>query len=133
MRYLPCWKQIGITKERYQELQYFCRQYPYWKLEANSQLGIKAIWNDGMPHGNKKRDPVAAAAVRREKVLAKMALVEECARTINDGEWYAAIMQNVCYGKSFDHMDHTLMPTSDRNAYFKQRRLFFELLDQRKD
>ena len=133
MRYLPCWKQIGITKERYQELMYFCRQYPDWKLEANSQLGIKAIRNDGLPHGNRMRDPVAAAAERREKTLAKIALVEECARTVGDGEWYAAIMQNVCYGKAWTKIDTSIMPTSTANEYFKQRRLFFELLDQKKD
>ncbi len=133
MRYVPCWKQIGITKERYQELLYFCKQYPDWKQEANSQLGIKAIKNDGMPHGNKKGDPVAVAVMKREKLLAKMALVEECARAISGGEWYTAIMQNVCYGKAFEMLDITLMPTSNRNDYFKQRRLFFELLDQKKD
>ena len=38
MRYWPCWKQIGITQERYRELYYFCRQYPTWKTEANSLL-----------------------------------------------------------------------------------------------
>lgn len=132
MRYVPCWKQIGITQDRYQELLYFCRQYPNWKQEANSQLGIRAIRNDGMPHGNKKRDPVAAAAEKREKLLAKMALVEECARAISGGAWYEAIIQQVCYGKALEKIDITLIPTANRNAYFKQRRLFFELLEQKK-
>ena len=133
MRYVPCWKQIGITKERYQELIYFCRQYLSWRREANSLLGIRAIINDGMPHGNKTRDPVAASAAKREKLLAKMALVEECAKSISDGAWYAAMMQHVCYGKTYDQIDITLMPTSNRNEFYKQRRLFIELLDQKKD
>ena len=133
MRYLPCWKQIGITKERYQELLNFCRQYPSWKSEADSFLGAKAIRNDGMPHGNRKGDPVALAAEKRESLLAKMALVEECAKTISDGNWYTTIMQNVCYGVAYDKLDITLMPTSNRNDFFKQRRLFFELLEMKKD
>lgn len=133
MRYIPCWQQIGITKERYQELLFFCRQYPYWKKEANRNIGIKAIFNDGMPHGNKKRDPVAVAAENREKVLSNMALVEECARSVSGGEWYTAIMQNVCYGKAFEMIDVESIPASNRKAYFKQRRLFFELLNQKKD
>ena len=133
MRYVPCWKQIGITQARYMELLNFCRQYPDWKAEANSLLGVRAIINDGMPHGNKKRDPVAAAAEKREKLLAKIAIVEECAKTIGDGEWYAAMIQHICYKKPNEHIDVALLPTSNRNDFYKQRRLFFELLDQKRD
>ena len=133
MRYTPCWKQIGITQDRYQELLHFCRQYPTWKSDASSLLGAKAIWSDGMPHGNRKTDPVVQAVERREKLMAKMALVEDCAKALDDGRWYAAIMQHVCYGKTCEQIDISLMPTSDRNSFFKQRRLFFELLNQKKD
>ena len=132
MRYVPCWKQIGITKERYQELVYFCRQYPTWKSEANALLGPRVITNSGMPHGNRKGDPVAAAAERREKVLAKMVLVEECAKGISDG-WYEAMMQHVCSQKAYGCIDPALLPTSDSNTFYKQRRLFFELLDMKKE
>ena len=133
MRYVPCWKQIGITQDRYQELLHFCRQYPTWKMEANSMMGTKAISYDGLPHSNRKGDPVVRAVEKREKLLAKIALVEECAKAISDCAWYATIMQNVCYGVAYDKLDITLMPTSNRNDFFKQRRLFFELLNQKKD
>ena len=132
MRYLPCWKQIGISPSRYSELLHFCRQYPEWKTEANSLLGIRAIKADGMPHGNGKSDPVAAAAERREKLIEKIAIVDECARAIDGGAWFASLIQNICIGRSYEQMDRALMPTSDKNAYFKKRREFFELLDKRK-
>ena len=57
MRYLPCWKNIGISASRYRELLHFCRQYPEWKTEANSLLGIRAIKADGLPHGSGTSDP----------------------------------------------------------------------------
>ena len=132
MRYLPCWKQIGISQDRYQELLHFCRQYPEWKLEANSLIGIRAINADGLPHGNGKSDPVAQMAERREKLIEKIAIVDECARAIENGDWYAALIQNVCIGKSYTQMDRALMPTSDKNAFFKKRREFFDLLDKKK-
>ena len=72
MRYQPCWKQIGISVERYRELLHFCRQYPEWKTEANSLLGIRAIKMDGQPHGNGVSDPVAMAAEKREKLMTKI-------------------------------------------------------------
>ena len=132
MRYLPCWKQIGISPSRYSELLHFCRQYPEWKTEANSLLGIRAIKADGLPHGNGKSDPVAVAAEKREKLIEKIGLVDECAKAIDGGDWYASIIQNVCIGKPYEQMDRALMPTSDKNAYFKKRREFFDLLNKKK-
>ena len=82
MRYLPCWKQIGISQDRYTELLHFCRQYPEWKAEANSLLGIRAIKMDGLPHGSGKSDPTSAAAMQRERLLAKIQVVDECAKAI---------------------------------------------------
>jgi len=133
MRYLPCWKQIGITMERYRELMYFCRQYPEWKTEANSLLGIRAVKMDGLPHGSGKSDPVAMAAERRDKLLEKIKLVDDCAREIGGGEWYAALIQNVCIGKSYEQLDKELMPTSFRQEFFSSRRAFFDLLNKKKD
>lgn len=132
MRYLPCWKQIGISQDRYRELLHFCRQYPEWKTEANSLLGIRAIKSDGMPHGTGKSDPVYAATEKREKLIEKIAIVDNCARAVDGGAWYASIIQNVCIGRSYEQMDRALMPTSDKNAYFRKRREFFELLDKAK-
>lgn len=132
MRYLPCWKQIGISQDRYQELLHFCRQYPEWKLEASSLLGIRAIKADGMPHGTGQSDPVAVVAERREKLVEKIAIVDKCALAIDNGAWHASIIQNVCIGRAYEQMDRALMPTSDKNAYFKVRRQFFELLDKEK-
>lgn len=132
MRYLPCWKQIGISQDRYRELLHFCRQYPEWKTEANSLLGIRAIKMDGQPHGSGKSDPVAMAAEKRERLIEKIGIVDTCARAVDDGAWYASIIQNVCIGRSYEQMDRALMPTSDRNAYFKKRREFFEILNKAK-
>ena len=133
MRYVPCWKQIGISKDRYIELLHFCRQYPEWKIEANSLLGIKGMKMDGQPHGTGRTDPVATAAERRESLTRKIDLVDECAKKIKDGEWYAAIIQNVCIGRSWTQMDGALMPTSNKNAFFRVRREFFDMLDKKLD
>ena len=133
MRYQPCWKQIGISVDRYRELLHFCRQYPEWKTEANSLLGIRAIKMDGQPHGSGVSDPVAMAAEKREKLMTKIEIVDDCARAIDDGEWYAAIIQNVCIGRPYEQMDRALMPTSDKNAYFRKRREFFDMLNKKTD
>ena len=129
---LPCWKVIGISRDRYQELLHYCRQYPEWKTEANSLLGIRAIKADGLPHGSGTSDPVAAAAERREELLEKIKIIDDCALAIDGERWYASVIQNVCIGRSYEQMDRALMPTSNKNAYFKKRAEFFSLLDKRK-
>ena len=131
MRYLPCWKQIGMSKDRYIELLHFCRQYPDWKREASSMLGIRAIKADGLPKGTGKSDPVALAAERRDRLLEKIRIIDDCAKEVGGGEWYAAIIQHVCIGKAYTQMDRALMPTSDKNAFFRRRREFFEILDKK--
>ena len=118
-------------QDRYRELLHFCRQYPDWKTEANSLLGIRAIKMDGQPHGNGKSDPVAMAAEKRDRLLTKIKMVDDCAREIGGGEWYAALIQNVCIGKSYEQLDKALMPTSFRQEFFSMRRQFFELLNKR--
>ena len=130
MKYPECWKQLGISPYRYRELLNFCRQYPEWKKEADSLLGVRAVKMDGLPHGSGKSDPVAMAAEKRDRLLAKIKLIDDCAREIGGGEWYAALIQNVCIGRSYEQMDRALMPTSERNAYFKVRRQFFEMLNK---
>lgn len=131
MRYTPCWKQIGISRDRYMELLHFCRQYRDWKLEADSLLGIRAIKLDGQPHGSSVGDPVASAAQKRERLMRKVDIVDECARTVGGGAWHAAIVQNVCMGKSYMYIDQTIMPTSNKAEFFRHRREFFALLNER--
>lgn len=133
MRYTPCWKTIGISRERYLELLNFCRQYPQWKIEAGSLLGIRAIKADGQPHGTGKSDPVVIAAEKRDRLLAKIETVDKCAKSVGNGAWYAVIIQNVCIGRQYTKLDKALMPTSDSNTFFKVRREFFRMMDEVKD
>jgi len=130
--YIPHWNEIGISKERYLELLHFCRQYPDWKTEASSLLGIRGMNMDGMPHGTYPGDPVAAAAGRRAGLLKRIRTVEECAAAVHDGKWYIALIQNVCMARPYRELAPDIMPTSDRNTFFRARKEFFILLDKAK-
>lgn len=133
MRYTPVANQIGISYSRYFELLHFCRQYDEWKKEANSLLGISAIRMDGMPHGNGKSDPVARAAERRERLIAKMSIVEGCAKAAGNGEWATALIEHVCRRKSWKDIKELrpeILPTSDSNTFYRRRREFFNMLNK---
>ena len=123
--YRPKWDAIGIKKERYLELLYFCRQYPDWRTEAASLLGIHGQAMDGMPHGSAVGNPVPAAAAKRAGLLRRIQIVEDCAAGVADGKWYSALIQNVCMARPYAVLDRTILPTSDRNSFFKARKEFF--------
>ena len=130
-RYLPNWEQYGIDKERYLELLHMCRQYPVWKQKLEDLTGIQALKMDSQPHGTGVSDPVAVLAEKRERYLMKVELIEGCAKDIGDGAWARALIQNVCYGQGYFMLDPVIMPTTNRNAFFKSRKEFFILLNER--
>lgn len=127
--YIPCWDKIGISKDRYLELLYFCRQYPQWIHQASSMLGIRGKALDGMPHGVGVGDPVALAAERRERLMSKVAVVDRAADVLGGG-WHAALILNVCYAVPYSKIQRDIMPTSHRAAFFRARKEFFLALDK---
>ena len=104
MRYAPCWKQIGISQDRYFELLHFCRQYPEWQADTKRNLKKIAI--------------VDKCAMEIGK---------------GNGEWYSAMIEHICFKKIPNTIDSALFPNSDRNTFYKMRRSFFDLLNQIKD
>lgn len=131
-RYVPDYVSCGISKWRYSELQAYCRQYAEKKAEADTLLTVGSPKMSGMPHGSGTGDPVARAAEKREKLLHDCAIVEKCAKIVNNGDYETAIIQNCCYGKSYEFIKEYL-PTWHRQSYYTARRRFFMLLNKSLD
>ena len=124
-----------ISKERYLELRAFCRQYPQWRIEADSMLGVSGANMDDMPHGTDPGDPTGRAVERREKLLDKMGLVERCAVAVDRGAWFQALLLNVTLGTSWEvirDLHPEMLKNNQRSSFFRARRMFFGLLDKEK-
>lgn len=130
-RYLPKWEEYGIDRERYLELLHMCRQYPLWKQNLADLTGIQAIKIDSQPHGSGVGDPVALLAEKRERYVIKVDLIDSCALAIDNGIWARALILNICYGQPFSTIDPVIMPTAKRNTFFKRRKEFFLLLNEK--
>ena len=128
--YQPDYTDFGISRDRYRERLYYCRQYQEWKAEASSLLGVGSQQYEAMPHGSEPGDPVGRAAERRERLLEKCAVVERVADSIDGGRWRAALIQNICMGRALHFIDPVILPTSRRNDFYRQRREFFILLNE---
>jgi len=128
--WVPDWTEYGISRQRYRELLAYCRQYPEWKSEAASLLGVGAQNYGERVSGGDVPSTVARQAERREQLMDNIRLVERVAGQVDDGLWYTAIIQNVCMGKPLSCIDPAILPTANRNYYFKARRLFFVQLNE---
>lgn len=125
-----------LDRDRYRELQAFCRQYPKWKVELYGSAEISGMNYDGMPRSPQPGDPTEKAVERREVLLKKIQLVEGCACDVDGGAWARALLLNVCNGESWERI-RDFYPETLKNSmtsqYFAARRKFFHLLDERKE
>ena len=138
----PKLQKNGISKWQYEELRAFCRQYPEKKAQANALLGIQgcerihtAKDEQGhevgvtMPRSLRISTPTADAAIRRVILLEDCDLIDRVAAAAGDGQWVEALRLNCCYGLGYDQITALqVLPTSNRNAFFRVRREFFFLL-----
>ena len=124
-----------LDPDRYHELRAFCRQYGKWLAEAKSALELSSPRYDGMPRGTDVSDPTERAVERREQLQRKIDLVESCAARVANGDWYTAIINNVCNGMSYEairDLHPEWLKNNRTNDFFTARRLFFIVLDKEK-
>ena len=117
--------QYGIDRWEYLELRAFCRQYDRKRLELESLLSISSPQIGGTTRSGGTGKPVERAALRREKLLEDVRIIEESAQATAGGNWKAAIIESCCRGVGYDHIPPAMLPTSNRSAFFKARREFF--------
>lgn len=120
---IKLWK-YDISTDRYRQLHYFCRQYPEWKSKLN--YGLSAVNNDGMPHGNNISNPTEQQALRNEKWISNVNLIEQTAQEADPYIW-KSILNNVAYGITYEYMD----VKAGRRQFYNSRRKFFFILDMK--
>lgn len=122
----------GISRDAYMELKYFCRQYDQKRREAASLLGVGSPAFDATPKGNTVGRPTESAAIKRESLLADVDLIDRCAKDVDNGAWYHALIDNCCRRVPWECLKPEDMGSSQKQAYFTARRQFFFLLHQRR-
>lgn len=127
--YRPDYVICGISKYRYDELKAFCRQYADKKAEAEALLSVGSPKLTGMPNGSSTGDPVSRAAERRDRLLTDCELIESCAKEVDGGRFYSAIIQNVCLDTGYSFL-YNALPTNNRTAFYDARRGFFVRLNE---
>lgn len=117
----------NISRDKYNELKYFCLQYWQKKQEIDRNYGIDGFSQDGMPRGTSSSNPTEKKALRIAQLKRDTELIERTAMEA-DTEIYPWILKNVTSGVPYEYMD---VPIS-RTKFYDSRRYFFYLLAQKR-
>ena len=95
----------------------FAKAYDRLRREADEMIEQAPVM-DGQPRGTKTGDPVAAAAIRRERITREIRIIEGALLDI-EPEYRAGIIENVCRGVKM----RDLVGASE-NTWIRKRRVF---------
>ena len=95
----------------------FAKAYDRLRREADEMIAQAPVM-DGQPRGTKTGDPVAAAAIRRERITREIRIIEGALLDI-EPEYRAGIIENVCRGVKM----RDLVGASE-NTWIRKRRVF---------
>lgn len=98
MRDLKRWPYAKDLRKRAED---YAGAYDRLIREAD-ELIVQAPVMDGQPRGTKTGDPVAAAAIRRERITRELSVIEGSLMDI-EPEYRDAIIENVCRGVSMKY------------------------------
>lgn len=98
MRDLKRWPYAKDLRKRAED---YAEAYDRLMREAD-ELIVQAPVMDGQPRGTKTGDPVAAAAIRRERIKRELSVIEGSLLDI-EPEYRDAIIENVCRGVSMKY------------------------------
>lgn len=95
-------KTAQLPQDVYNKTLWFVRGYDRMKREAN-ELIEQSPEMDGQPKGTAIGDPVAAAAGRREKLMADIKIIEDSLNDIPE-EYREVVLENVTHMTPFSRI-----------------------------
>lgn len=82
---------------------YFAKAYDRLRREADALIEQAPVM-DGQPRSTKTGDPVAAAAIRRERIRHEISIIEGALNDI-EPEYRQGVLENVCRGVPMRELD----------------------------
>jgi len=121
-------KMCKLSKNRYRELKYFCRQYYEWKDKLKKlNYDLKSYELNDLPKNHNVNKPTEILATEKADLERKIGIVEQSAKEANP-VIYQELLQNVVQGIPFRYLN---VPCGLR-YFYKVRNIFFCILDKKK-
>lgn len=107
--------ELGVSRKKYRELQYFCLQY-----EEKKEAALSGFERKGEHRARVQEE-------KRERFRKEVELIEQTAIEANP-EIYSYLLQSVTQGIGYEYMD---VPMS-KGRFYDYRKLFFVLLAEKR-
>ncbi len=122
-----------ISRHRYYELKHFCMQYWDWvkELESLDSMSNTELSLAISSKTNRISDPVAKCAEKREELIKKIDLIDNCI-LLTDLELAGYILIGVTQGVSYTGLRVNRNIPCCKNVYYDLYRKFFWILDQKR-
>lgn len=121
-----------IPRERYYELQHFCKQYPMWKKEVAYYTGyVTMSRTDSSLIFNGYSNPTEDAVIRIEKFQSHIKLVDSTIKEVAGG-LAPYLMKSVAYGKTYAYLQTVDSVPCCRETFYDIYREFFWALDKKR-
>lgn len=127
-------EKYGVSKNRFQELYYWCLQYQEWKEELRNRTDtVRSVNLSDLPKSRKGgSDPTQQLAFRRVQLEQNCRIIEQTAAEADpDISKYlikAVTEENV----TFQYLRMVMDMPCGKKMYYDRRRKFYWLLDQKK-
>lgn len=129
------WNDYDISKNRYKELQYFCRQYD--EKKSKIAYGVSGTRQDGMPRGTSASNPTEQIGMSNVECIRDCLLIEQSAFEATSGvsclERYIlkSVTMDLNYSEVEWDKDYGKIPVCEKDFY-GYRRLFYSILNKLK-
>jgi hypothetical protein len=128
---------LYIDKYAFRTAYYFALQYPSWKQQYAETIGsaVKALNDDGQPHGTDTGDPTARIAMRSSVLRGNIELIESTALIAGEDIAEFILYAVTNEGMTYSYLSGERSPLGKipcgKNYYYQRRRLFYYLLSKR--
>ena len=119
-----------MSKNRYDELKAYCRQYEEKTHSMESAMDIHSPkWDGLLIQTSGVSDPVYQVMLIRERLRQDLSQIDNVAEEVEGGKWKEALILHVGYGIPYEKLPAHCLPTYHKSAFFDARAAFFIRLD----
>ena len=117
-----------VPKQDYLTAIHWCRRYPLWKaeLELEPDSGKAIEYDKDHVQTSNQYDPVSSLAIRRADIYAKMVMLENTIREV-DESIYSYLLLGVGYGLTENQLKEKGMPCGHNYYYKKRQQIIYEI------
>lgn len=117
-----------IQKEVYLTVIHYCRQYPLWaaELETEPDASKAIVYDKERVQSSNKYDATSEIAMHRHVIAQKKAVIDKVSEEVA-GDMAKWLRLGVCYGMTFPDLEARGIPCADKTYYRMRKRFYYEV------